>query len=374
MSRSAVFLVQLSRPSASTVSVHYTTVAGTATASSDFTPVSGTITFAPGQTSAQVVVPIVEPLDGEPEEKFTLALSSPVNATLANTTGYCTIPAKNPSEFPVVSINDQSGSTITFTVTLSQAHTVASSISYSTQSRTAIAGQDFTATSGTLNFAAGENSKTISVPILAKSDRELSFKLLLTNPNKLTLYRLKTGVGTITVDAGVVTKVNAAKAAKTAYETAVKEAADAKTALDKAWSEWDTADKAYQTAVGDTSVAKANLDAANANVPSMQTQLAGFQLAAVLYPSSTNTALVLAAQGNLSSAIEKRDAAQTTYNTAVSTEATKLGEKNTKYTTYQSADTTNTTKQNAVTTTKVTAETTKATAEAAFVGSTKLVL
>lgn len=373
MSRSAVFMVKLSRPSSQSVSVNYATAAGTATAGSDFTSVSGTITFAPGQTVAQVIVPIVEPVDGEPEEKFTLFLSSPVNATLANTTGNCTIPAKNPSEFPVVSVADQSGRTITFTVTLSQAHTVASSVSYSTQSRTAIAGQDFTATSGTLNFAIGETSKTVSVPILAKSDRELSFKLQLTNPSKLTLYRLKTGVGTITVDSDVVTKVNAAKAAKTAYETAVAEAATAKDALDKAWSAWDTADKAYQTAVGDTSVAKANLDAASADYQSaLQTLNTLLALAAI--NGSYYGGAAVAQQTIVDAANARKSTAQTAYNSAVSAESTALSTKNTKYSAYQSSDSTNTTKQTAVTTTKATADSTKATAAAAFVGSTSLVL
>lgn len=373
MARSAVFLVQLSRPSTSTVTVAYATAAGSATAVSDFTSVSGTITFTAGQTFAQVVVPIVEPIDGEPEEKFTLVLSNPVNATLANTTGTCTIPAKNPSEFPVISVADVSGRTITFTVTLSQAHTVASSISYSTQSRTAIAGQDFTATSGTLNFAIGETSKSISVPILAKSDRELSFKLLLTNPNKLTLYRLKTGVGTITVDSGVVTKVNAAKTAQAAYVTAITSADAAKTAMDMAWSEWDTADKAYQTAVGNTSVAKANLDAATSDYNGAKSTLDTLVALTALNPSYYGGAAI-AQQGIVDGANSRKSSALTAYNTATSAEATKLTEKNTKYTAYQSAVSTNTTAQNTLASTKATAESTKATAEAAFVGSTSLVL
>ncbi|HEU4872435.1 MAG TPA: SBBP repeat-containing protein [Pyrinomonadaceae bacterium] len=39
-------------------------------------------------------------------------------------------------------------------------------VDYSTADGTAIAGQDYTATSGTLNFSAGETSKTIQIPIL----------------------------------------------------------------------------------------------------------------------------------------------------------------------------------------------------------------
>ena len=58
---------------------------------------------------------------------------------------------------------ESSGSaTITVTKTGSDAATIA----YATENGTATAGQDYTATSGTLNFGASETSKTFSVPIL----------------------------------------------------------------------------------------------------------------------------------------------------------------------------------------------------------------
>jgi hypothetical protein len=54
----------------------------------------------------------------------------------------------------------------------------------------AIAGQDYTATSGTINFAAGEQIKTISVPILSDantSEQNETFLVLLSNPVNLTI-------------------------------------------------------------------------------------------------------------------------------------------------------------------------------------------
>ena len=47
------------------------------------------------------------------------------------------------------------------------------SVDYATANGTAIAGQDYTATSGTLNFANGETSKTFQIPILDDSTTEL---------------------------------------------------------------------------------------------------------------------------------------------------------------------------------------------------------
>lgn len=368
MARSAVFLVQLSRPSAQTVTVGYTTVAGTATASSDFTPVSGTISFAPGQTSAQVVVPIVEPLDGEPKEQFTLVLSNPTNATLANSSGTGTIPQKNPTQFPVVSVNDASGRTLNFTISLSEAHTIPCSISYSVKSISAIASKDYTPASGTLAFAVGETTKSVSIPVLAKSDRDLKLRLVLASPVKVTLFRLKTGVGTITPDSDVVSKVNAAKTAKTAYETAVTEAATAKTAMDQAWSELDVASQVYNIAYDAQVTATANLAAATNEVSGKQQTLTNCLVLAAL--NSAYASLPVIAQAQLDSANAAKTAAQTALNDANTALSTATTNKNTKNTAYQTAQTTNTTKQNLVTSTKATFDTTYATAKAAFVGST----
>src|SRR6185369_9059427 len=48
------------------------------------------------------------------------------------------------------------------------------SVDYLTVDGTAIAGQDYTAASGTLNFSASETSKTIQIPILDDSTTESS--------------------------------------------------------------------------------------------------------------------------------------------------------------------------------------------------------
>ncbi len=52
------------------------------------------------------------------------------------------------------------------TVTLSAAATVATTVNYTTSGGTATNGTDYTNTSGTLTFAIGESSKTITVPVL----------------------------------------------------------------------------------------------------------------------------------------------------------------------------------------------------------------
>ena len=71
-----------------------------------------------------------------------------------------------------------------FAVTLNRAASHAVSVDYATEDGTAAAGADYTATSGTLTFAAGETAKTVSVPVLddAIDEGREVMRLLLSNP------------------------------------------------------------------------------------------------------------------------------------------------------------------------------------------------
>lgn len=85
------FNVTLSAPSTSTVTVQYATGNGTASSGTDYTTTSGTLTFAPGQTQQTVTVLVNGDTVYEPNETFTVSLSSPTNATLGTTQGIGTI-------------------------------------------------------------------------------------------------------------------------------------------------------------------------------------------------------------------------------------------------------------------------------------------
>ncbi len=73
---------------------------------------------------------------------------------------------------------------IAFTVSLSRAAAGEVTVDYATRDGTAVAGEDYTFTRGTLRFAAGELEKTVSVPLLddAIDEGEETFTLKLTNP------------------------------------------------------------------------------------------------------------------------------------------------------------------------------------------------
>ncbi|WP_036289540.1 Calx-beta domain-containing protein [Methylosinus sp. PW1] len=106
MARTAIFRVYLSRPSVETITVGYTTVPGSAVSPSDFTPVSGTLSFSPGQTVAQIAVPVRNDIPGSAEEKFSVALSSPTKATIQRDTAFCTLPGAAIDSQPVAYIDN----------------------------------------------------------------------------------------------------------------------------------------------------------------------------------------------------------------------------------------------------------------------------
>jgi VCBS repeat-containing protein len=88
-----------------------------------------------------------------------------------------------------------------FTVTLSAASSVAVTVNYTTLNGTASSLKDYQATSGTLTFAAGETSKTITVLVNGNTNRENTetFVVRLSSPTNATIAR-SDGMGTIIDD------------------------------------------------------------------------------------------------------------------------------------------------------------------------------
>ena len=87
----AEFALSLSRPIAQTVSVNYATANGTAIAGLDLVATSGLLHFAPGQTNATIVVPVLGDYLFESNETFTVLLSNPMNTTLSRSNAVGTI-------------------------------------------------------------------------------------------------------------------------------------------------------------------------------------------------------------------------------------------------------------------------------------------
>ena len=78
------FAVTLSRAASGEVTVDYATRDGTATAGEDYTFTRGTLTFAAGDTSMTVEVPILDDALDEGSETFTLKLTGARGAAIAD--------------------------------------------------------------------------------------------------------------------------------------------------------------------------------------------------------------------------------------------------------------------------------------------------
>ena len=151
-----------------------------ATATTDYTSISParTLTFNPGEVSKTFQVAIADDSDAEGPENVDLVLSNPKNLTGGaapqigpNGPAELTINDDDVSTFnfsaPAYSVHeDDAAAHATITVNRSGATNIPASVDYATSDGTAtVAGSDYTGAAGTLNFAAGETTKTFDVDV-----------------------------------------------------------------------------------------------------------------------------------------------------------------------------------------------------------------
>lgn len=105
---SATVTIKLNAASTSDVTVTYATGNSSAKASSDYTSTSGTITFAAGETTKTVTIPIINNTTAESSETFYVTLTKATNAMLS--TAYrSTITITDNDTTPIVLDMDQDG-------------------------------------------------------------------------------------------------------------------------------------------------------------------------------------------------------------------------------------------------------------------------
>jgi parallel beta-helix repeat protein len=162
------------------VTVAYATVAGTASAGSDFVMTSGTLTFADGETSKTVNVPLLQDSVFEGFETFSFAISNPTGGATIGTPSSMSISIFDDDPAPQISIADaqvvegNSGITpMNFTVSLSSAAVVPVSFAWQTSSGTAFSGSDFQfVCCPTVTFNPGETTKTLTVNVVGDTSGE----------------------------------------------------------------------------------------------------------------------------------------------------------------------------------------------------------
>lgn len=176
-------------------SVQLTTADGSAHAGSDYGALAATVSFADGDDAAKhVTIAITDDDSVEGDEQFTIALSAPSGATLgAPATTTVTITDDDTASPPPVpqpgvtaiktaalSVAEDAGTAVV-TVTRSGGSDGIACVSYSVAAGSATAGADYTAVSGALQWADGDDApKTIEIPIIDDSDDEADETFTLT--------------------------------------------------------------------------------------------------------------------------------------------------------------------------------------------------
>ena len=168
----------------STVTVNYTTVDGSATAGTDYVQKSSTLSFAPGETVKNIPVSLLDPAGSAPARSFSIQLSSPTNATIADATGTVVIGAHGATvvALPLISLGPDMAvgagdGYVDVPVTLSAPSTTNITVNANVANGTASGnsgggtGTDFlcpysSCNSGTVTFAPGQTTATLRVELL----------------------------------------------------------------------------------------------------------------------------------------------------------------------------------------------------------------
>jgi hypothetical protein len=197
--------VSLSSASNRAVTCAYATADGTATAGSDYQAASGTLIIPAGLTTGTITVLVNGDRAGEANETFVVNLSGATSATIADGQGVGTIlddDGRRISIRDVAKVEGKRGRTtlFVFTVTLSAAYDQPVTTSFHTANGTATTGDgDYVAKSGTLTFAPGETTKTITIEVKGDSRKEADerFYLDLFGNSGNSLFTDSRGIGTI---------------------------------------------------------------------------------------------------------------------------------------------------------------------------------
>lgn len=222
--RAVNFTVRLSAASTAPVSVNFSTAEGDtqwsgswngyyyygtepapATGGVDFQSHSGTLTFNPGETAKTITVLVNGDRIAEQNETFSLDLSGAVAGLITGGHAVGTIVDDEPRIFidsASVTEGHAGTATMNFAVRLSAAFDQEVRVDYSTEDASATAGTDYQAKTGTLVFAPGQTTATVSVLVYGDrvAESNEAFYLVLSTPTANALVTYDRGYGTIIDD------------------------------------------------------------------------------------------------------------------------------------------------------------------------------
>ncbi|WP_247312211.1 DUF4082 domain-containing protein [Bradyrhizobium sp. 141] len=189
----------------SQTTVEYTTneigTAGTATAGLDYIQPTfngrantGQIVFAPGESTKSFTISIVNDQLTEGTETFAVGLQNPSSGSLGapRTVLVSIVDDDSPTAIAMAdaAVTVTEGTpTATITLLRSGSATQAATVGFTTSNGSAVSGLDYTTTSSTVTFAAGQVTQTITIPIINDTTPESdeTFTVNLTTPTGATL-------------------------------------------------------------------------------------------------------------------------------------------------------------------------------------------
>ena len=176
----AVFTVTRSGNLDAVATVSYTTANGGALAGSDYVADSGTLTFGPGVATMTITILVNGDVTDEFDQGFYVNLSAPSGAVITDGQGFGSILDNDPE--PTITIttkvsakegNNNHTTSFVFVVTLSAPSEKYVQVNFATANGTATtADGDYVHRSGTLYFAPGVTSQTISVQVKGDKRKE----------------------------------------------------------------------------------------------------------------------------------------------------------------------------------------------------------
>ncbi|MEJ2618969.1 MAG: Calx-beta domain-containing protein [Candidatus Thiodiazotropha sp.] len=154
--------VTRSNGSSGAVSIVCRTSNLTATAGSDYTATQTTVNFADGELTSNCTIPLLDDSSYETDETFMITLASPGGGAVLSTPASAVVtlssddpvPASGSLQFSLSEYQiNEDGGTATISVSRSGGSSGAIGVSYASSDLTAVAGEDYTAASGSLSFA-----------------------------------------------------------------------------------------------------------------------------------------------------------------------------------------------------------------------------
>jgi len=177
----------------------------------EFLATTGSVTFAADETSKEVTISVLGDLDGEVDESFTLTITPPDGSIEGTMTATATVVENEASlviaadQSSVDEGSDTATSTHTFTVTRTGDLTIAATADWAVVANGDLTADDFSGgilPSGTVEFAADETTKTISIEVQGDHDVEADedFTVTLSNPSANVVLKTDTATSTIAND------------------------------------------------------------------------------------------------------------------------------------------------------------------------------